>query len=149
MDPMVFHHRWRIGQRLSKTAVLRALPADTIVVGAPGGGMVIAAAIAETLRLPLELLYACPPLCSRSVILATDTPREDTRFVPLPCGLRAHTPRRLVCAATTLKRQTLKMVKPLTDSLVLLQPILDTADDTDEAMADAETIARAAHEPVH
>jgi len=55
---VVFADRWDAGRRLADALAHRELPPGTLVCGIPRGGVVVAAAVAATLRLPLRAVIA-------------------------------------------------------------------------------------------
>jgi len=52
----IFEDRADAGRALAREPAIRALGADTLVLGLPRGGVLVAAEVAEALRAPLDLL---------------------------------------------------------------------------------------------
>lgn len=53
---MQFHDRTEAGQELAKALMRYARQPDTLVLGLPRGGIIVAAEVAKTLKLPLDIV---------------------------------------------------------------------------------------------
>ena len=119
MDRAALEEQWHTGRRLADQLLELAPCRDLLVFGIPGEAMMMAAAIAEHLDAPLELLRRrrAPAVERRAVVLADDGRRLHRTAAGLE-RLRAGGPRLLVLVTPRLCTDRRRVLACLADVLV-------------------------------
>ncbi|MEL6344110.1 MAG: hypothetical protein AAFV53_13405 [Myxococcota bacterium] len=130
ISPPKFHRQWTTGARLSLLLTSYRGLDGVMIIGTPGGTMVIAAAIAETLDIPLDMVQpallekhpslALPELYDRIVLLTVSAHPDPLKTLTLLELVRSQGPRGVILVSPRLSEEDASAYRGLTDDIVTL-----------------------------